>query len=77
VCIANEEDKSNVCFEPPMPILQLKKRNPMWVLKPHAGIEKKGKNPMCVLRLYASIVFEEKKFSMYFANDMQKFHTLY
>jgi hypothetical protein len=75
VCITNEEEKSNVYFEPPMPVLQLKKRNPIWVLKPHASITKKEKKSnVCFEALCRYCI---RKFSMCFANDMQKFHTLY
>jgi len=47
----------------------------MWVLSPHVSIAKKEKNPTCVLTPNVSIIIEEEKFNMCFANDMQKLHT--
>jgi hypothetical protein len=41
-------------------VLQLRRRNPVWVLRPHAGIAKKEKNPTCVLRPDVGIAIEEK-----------------
>jgi len=60
-----------------MRVLRLRRRNLGWVLSPHAGIAKEEKNPMCVLSLYVGIAIEKESFNMYFANDMQKLHTLY
>ncbi len=39
------------------------------------SIAKKEKNPTCVLTPNVSIIIEEEKFNMCFANDMQKLHT--
>jgi hypothetical protein len=41
-------------------ILQLKRRNLMWVLSPHVSTAKKEKNPTCVLTPNASITIEEE-----------------
>jgi hypothetical protein len=57
-------------------VLQLRRRNLVWVLRPHAGIAKEEKNPTCVLRPDVGIAIEEKKFNMCFANDMKKLYTL-
>jgi len=49
----------------------------MWVLSPHAGITKKGKKSNLCFEPHVSIVIEEEKFTMCFANDMQVLHIIY
>jgi hypothetical protein len=51
-------------------VMQLKRRNLVWVLNSQTSISKEENNSMCVLSPHGGIIVEEEKFNMCFANDI-------